>query len=150
MSFIFVLFRGYFRLKSFRRLFFDDALVLFAWVILLITAVIWQKRVYIIYYVNDISNGVIDPPPTDLWELVGKQVHQGLAVTILNLVSLWSVKFAFLVLFKKMGRNVRGQKPLWWFVFLFTFATLAVSIGVQAYGCVFGDIEKISGRSTAI
>ena len=88
VSFIFVLFRGYFQLRIFRRVFFDDALVLLARVILLITAVRWQKRVYIIYYVIDISDGVIYPPPADLWELKDKQVHQGLAVIILNLISL--------------------------------------------------------------
>ncbi|ERF71135.1 hypothetical protein EPUS_08930 [Endocarpon pusillum Z07020] len=144
VSFLFVIFRGYCRIKRFRRLFLDDALVLLAWILLFITAVIWQTRVYIIYYVWDISVGAISPPPADLWEKIDKQVHQGIAVTILTLVSLWCVKFALLALFKKMGRKVRRQRVLWWIVFLFTVATLAVSIGVQAYGCVFGDIRVIA------
>lgn len=140
--------RGYLRLKAFRRLFADDALVFLAWLILFITAIVWQVRVYIIYYVWNISDGLHAPPP-DLFEKVEMQVHQGLAITILNFVSLWCIKFAFLLLFKKMNRNVNGQQILWWSVFFFTVATLIVSIGIQAYDCVFGDIVKISGQSIA-
>ena len=146
MSFLFVFFRGYLRWKAFRKFFADDALVLLAWLLLFITAIIWQKRVYIIYYVWNISDGAIFPPPADIFEKVDLEVHQGLAVTILNFVSLWCIKFAFLLLFKKLGRNVKGQDILWWSVLLFTVATLAISIGVQAYGCVFGNIKEISGE----
>ena len=110
---------------------------------------IWQTRVYIVYYVWNIADGAVYPPPANVWEMVDEQVHQGLAVTILNLVTLWCVKFALLALFRKMGHNVRGQGLLWWSVLLFTVATLAISIGVQAYGCVFGDIEVISGKVTS-
>lgn len=100
----------------------------------------------IIYYVWNISDGAIYPPPADLFEKLEKEIHQGLAVTILNFVSLWCIKFAFLVLFKKLGRNVAKQKILWWTVLVFTIATLVISIGVQAYQCVFGDVRVIAGQ----
>ena len=146
ISFLFLPVRGYYRIKRFNRLFFDDALVLLAWICLFITAVIWQTRVWIVYYVWNVSDGKVYPPPANFFELVDKQVHQGLAVTFMNIVSLWSVKFAFLVLFRRMSRNVRGFDLLWWAVFLFTVATLAVCVGVQAYDCTFGEIMKISSE----
>lgn len=78
--------------------------------------------------------------------MIDKELHQGLANTISNFVSLWCIKFAFLLFLKKLGRNVEDQKVLWWAVFLFTIVTLAISIGVQAYGCFFGNVVEKSLR----
>ncbi len=57
----------------------------------------------------------------------------------LNLVGLWCIKFAFLAFFRRLGRNVKGQKILWQVVFAFTVAGLAISVGVCYYPCIFAD-----------
>ena len=116
-----------------------------AWLILFITAVVWQVRVYIVYYIWNISDGSVQEPPSDLFEKVGKQIHQGIAMNVLNPVSLWCVKFAFLVMFQKLGNNVKGQRTLWWVVFAVTVATLIITIGALPWACAVGNVIELSG-----
>lgn len=145
MSFLFLMMRGYLRLKAFRRLFADDALVLLAWLILSIIAITVQARIHITYSFWDISDKVAQANRAENFKNFKKQVNQGLAMNVLNQLSLWCIKFAFLLLFKRMSKNVKGQRNLWWFVFVITVATLIVSIGTPPYSCGIGDIKKITG-----
>lgn len=46
---LFVMFRVFVRIKVFRKLWADDALVIFAWLLLLITAVLWQTQFEALY-----------------------------------------------------------------------------------------------------
>ncbi|KAF3014342.1 hypothetical protein E8E15_003701 [Penicillium rubens] len=56
-SFLFVIFRIYAQLASFRQVFLDGYLVVFAWVIMLTAAVIWQVEGKVLYELYAISAG---------------------------------------------------------------------------------------------
>ncbi|KAL8980505.1 MAG: hypothetical protein Q9205_004430 [Flavoplaca limonia] len=66
-------------------------------------------------------------------------MHRTIAVSMLNLLGLWSVKAALLTFFYKLGHNVRGHKVLWWSAAIATFIGLAISIGVQNWKCIAGS-----------
>lgn len=133
--------RVYLRLKAFRRLFADDALVFLSWCAVFITTVFWQERIYEIDYMWETSDESSQEEPTDLvlFRFIKKIMFQGISNAILSFFSLWCIKFAFLLFFRKLGQKVKGQRNLWWFVFVSTFATLVISVAIMHYGCFSGN-----------
>ena len=146
ISFFFILFRGYVRFNVFRRFFLDDGLVLLAWILILVSAAIWQSMVDDLYLIYAVTVGALQPP-TDLLEILDRYTHQTIAVSMLNLLGLWSVKAALLTLFYKLGHNVRGHNVLWWSAAIATFIGLAISIGVQNWKCIAGSQSEALGTS---
>ena len=140
LSLCFVLFRIYVRLRVFRRLYDDDVLVILAWLILCTCTMLWHIRrtLELLYESYHIGYGGVLPSKHYLEHLTDwlRILFAGL---FLNLVGLWCIKFAFLAFFRRLGRNVKGQKILWQVVFAFTVAGLAISVGVCYYPCIFAD-----------
>ncbi|KAL8770310.1 MAG: hypothetical protein Q9209_003946 [Squamulea sp. 1 TL-2023] len=148
VSFLFVLFRAYVRFTVFRRFFADDGMVLLAWILILIGAALWQNMIDDLYLIYAVSVGAVQPP-NNLLAILDQYTHQTIAVTMLNLFSLWSVKAALLTLFFKLGHNVRGHKIIWWIAAGATVIGLAISIGVQNWQCITGSqMEAIAKCST--
>ncbi|KAJ5590050.1 hypothetical protein N7450_004022 [Penicillium hetheringtonii] len=141
-SFFFVLFRVYVQISSFRRLFLDDFLVIFAWVIILSAAVIWHVEHKALYELYAISSGT---KPFDFGFLPRFNEFMRLLapLQILFYSSLWCVKFSFLVFFYRLCSRIKAFR-IWWYVVLFcTAAVYIASVGDIEYKCSFGGINYI-------
>ena len=138
VSFAFLLGRVYTRWTVFRRFFADDGMILLAWILILINAVLWQSMVDNLYLIFAVTIGAVQPP-ADLKSVMNQYTHRAASVTFLILFSLWSTKTSFLIFFYRMGNNVRGHKINWWMAVIACVIGLIISIGVQNYKCIIGS-----------
>ena len=153
LSTLFVLFRAWVRLRSYKRFFWDDAFVLAASLMLLATAIIWQCISEAMYELLAIASGQsLIIPPNFIAD--GEKTLRGqLAIIFLFMSGLWSVKFSFLLFFRRLGDKVSGQKVHWWIVFAFTLATYFVGIGTIQFDCLappFAEILAKCGGEKAV
>ena len=136
ISFLFVVGRLAARFKQFRRLYIDDAMVVFAWVLLLVIAILWQELAQYVYLFYEVVSGQDHAPPSDFASKVELYFRSSIGLIILFYSGLWSVKLAFLIFFRRLSENVSGQKALWWCVTIFTIASYFVCIGNIEYKCL--------------
>jgi hypothetical protein len=136
VSFLFVVFRAYVRLRVFGRFLEDDFLVLLAWLILLTCSILWvvRKTLTLVYTSYLVGFGAEAPTPYFL-EHFSTWLSIFFAESLLVMFGLWSVKFAFLAFFRKLSKDVKGERILWWIVTALTVSALAISIGVYVYPC---------------
>ena len=142
VTFCFVAFRGYVRLSLFRRLFVDDALVFASWLMLMGNAITWQIASGSMYTLVNVENGVQLPPP-DFFDQLKLFFRSQIAVNLLMTCGLWAIKLSFMLFFRKLGHNVRGQKPLWWGVLIAIVAAFAICIGVYDWPCLVRPLPEI-------
>ena len=148
VSFASLLGRAYIRWTVFRRFYADDGLLLLAWVLILISAALWQNMVDYLYLIYAVTIGA-EQPPADLMNVVNQYTHRTVAVSFLNLFSLWSTKTSFLIFFYKLGKKTRGHNIIWWAAAIACFIGLAISIGVQNYKCIIGSPAEALGKAAA-
>lgn len=139
----------YAQLKSFCRLFIDDFLVLFAWIIILSAAILWQVEGEVLYESYAISAGLIPITPFFLQRF--NTFMRCLApLEILFYSALWSVKFSFMAFFYRLSSKVKHLRN-WWYIVLFaTVSVYIASIGDIEYKCSFGGIDFIISESLEI
>lgn len=66
----------------------------------------------------------------------------------LSMVGIFIVKLNFLLFFRRLGaKSHKIITILWWAVLVFTVAATAAQIGMQLFGCFFGDIAWIMSES---
>ena len=147
LSLCFLSFRIFVRLRYFKRIYVDDILVLAAWMMLLASSVIWQTQQTHLYNQFMLSAGQIEPTAATL-AAVQSLMRANLAVIILLLSCLWSVKVSVLVFFRRLGQPVRGQNIWWWFVTVFTIISWVTCIGVLQYRCLLGSAQYILSELT--
>lgn len=98
-------------------------------------------------YVHPIptSSGRVEPTPK---ALAGERslLNAEFGVEVLFSLTLWSVKFSFLVFFRRLGSNIRGQNVWWWCVMGFTIAALVTIIGTLNYQCESRSLGYISSK----
>ena len=98
------------RWKSFEKLSLDDGFVIFAWLLALLTAIDWQIAAGFMYQFEAITNGRLWPPPAT-FVTDTERYYKGLVVVLVFFYTgLWTVKFSFLLFFKRLGQNVARQK----------------------------------------
>lgn len=141
ISVIFVVIRIFARLKTFKKLFADDAFVIFALILALASAILWQIFAKYMFQLLAVAYGSQPGPnfPTD-FEHYGKA---SAAVIIFFYSTLWAIKISFLIFFQRLGKNVRRQKLLWWPIFSFTMATYFACIGIIPYHCHMGSLDEV-------
>ncbi|MCJ1262604.1 hypothetical protein MMC22_002474 [Lobaria immixta] len=142
ISLAFLAFRIFVRIKSFRRIYADDVLVLIAWLLFFVRAVIGQSQLTAMYQQFALSKGTFIPTPAQL-EAERTFLRSNVATVFLYYTVLWTVKLSFLVFFRRLGQKVRGQKIWWWCVTGFTIATWAACIGTIGYKCLLGSLDYI-------
>lgn len=148
----------YSRWRGPRRLYLDDAFVLAAYLLSLLTAVLWQWIVPDMYYVLNFAAAGLQttspstpdagPPPEELLRLLDTQIRWlrvCLVVELFFYTGLTLVKFSFLFFFRRLGERVNKLRYLWWPNALFTLAIFFVCVGTVQYECLVGDIVKING-----
>lgn len=131
-------FRIYVRMEKFRRVYADDLLVLAAWMMLLTSAIIWQFNKDILYEEMAAASGHLVPLAltASVEHDIRKALRGSLVVIIFFYSCLWSVKVSFLIFFRRLGHNVKGQKHLWWFVLIITLTSYAACLVIINYKCL--------------
>jgi hypothetical protein len=146
MSFIFVVFRVYAQITSFRRLFLDDFLVVLAWVIILTAAFIWQVQGKILYELYTISAST-KPFTLEFLPRYITFMRFNAPFEILFYSALWCVKFSFMALFYRISAKVKSLR-IWWFVVLFCTASVYIaSVADVEYKCSFGEQDYIVSKN---
>ena len=103
----FLAFRIFVRIKSFRRIYVDNVLVLIAWLMFLAFAIIWQSQQTALYEEYSLALWTIIRTPDKLQ--AGRTLLYAKSTNgILYLTSLWIIKFSFPVFFRRIGQNARG------------------------------------------
>ncbi|KAK6857200.1 hypothetical protein PG995_007387 [Apiospora arundinis] len=128
------------RVRGSRRLFWDDGLVIFAWVLSLATAAIWQRAAEDMYYVFSVAS------ETNSAEFVRRArnwLNASLAAQIFFYTILGSIKLSFLLFFHRLGRHVPHFNYVWWAVLVITVGSYLGSIGNINYKCFVGTVEQI-------
>ena len=136
ISFCFLLFRFYVRIKFFRRLHIEDPFVLAAWLMNLAYAVVWQENANKLYSVIAVENGQASMPPPQFVSYVENEVYSQFASYLLWLTALWSIKLSFLLFFRNLGNHIRRQMILWYCVLGYTVASYVTCLGMADYKCV--------------
>ena len=125
----------------------DDGLVIFALILALASAILWQIFANDMFVLMAVSSGHKMPTPgfVDNSEAYFKA---SVAVIAFFYSTLWAIKVSFLVFFKRLTKNVRRQQLLWWPVLGFTVATYFVCIGTIQYRCLVVPLQQITTDCT--
>lgn len=143
---LFYAFRLLVRYKIFGRLQVDDALVFFAWVLLLTNTVLWQVGKKAMYENIAVSSGQLFPPPVNFAHNSEQYLRRSVAVIIFFYTSLWAIKLSFMIFFKRLGQNVRHQNVVWWTVLAITAASYFACLGDINYKCLVSSFSYLSGK----
>lgn len=134
VSFCFLLFRFYVRLKIFSRLHIEDSFVLAAWLMNLANAVVWQNNANELY-----SAFAVESMPAPVYlSHVYVQLHSLFASELLYYTALWSVKLSFLLFFRNLGNYIRRQMMIWYCVLAFTIASYITCLCMMDFRCLVG------------
>lgn len=148
-----MIFRLVSRWRGPRRVFWDDACAGLAAILIIITAGLWQWTARDIYYILNLAAGLA-PLEADFATRLIRGLKASLIVELFFYTSLFLVKLSFLLFFRRLGSNVRGQKHIWWSVFAFAVIGYLVSIGNVEYHCLVNTsvvyIETHCSSQTAI
>ena len=136
------------RIKVFHRLYADDALAMFAWVLLLISTIIWQVSKDKMYENIAVSAGQLYPPPPDMPHNTEVYLRRSVVVIVFFYTGLWSIKLSFLLFFRRLGQKVRNQKLVWWTVLTVTVATYFACLGTIEYRCLAGSFGYIASEQS--
>lgn len=139
------MFRFYVRIKSFRKLYADDYIVIVAWLMFLATAITWQTHVQALYRQFGFTAQSIVPTPTNL-AAERALLRSEVPLVMLFYTCLWAVKLSFLLFFRRLGQQVRGQKFWWWCVFGVTVATWVTSITTIQWNCNLKPVEYVFSK----
>ncbi|KAL8665297.1 MAG: hypothetical protein Q9202_002348 [Teloschistes flavicans] len=131
------------RIRNFKKLFVDDYFVLLALSFVLTTAIMWQVYARQMYHMIAVSAGLV-VPEENFPKMLESYTKSNATVWILFYSTLWSIKISFLLFFRRLGTNVRGQKLIWWPVFVITVATYFACIGDIEYRCLFKPFEYLA------
>jgi hypothetical protein len=116
---VFLLVRLYIRMKVFHRLFLDDGFVIAALCFLGIDAALYQVTVPDMYIIIRAKAG-LEPMPHDILDMSAKYMKRQFAIIVLFWTCLWTVKFAFLTFFWKLGNGLPRQRAFWFVVMAIT------------------------------
>ena len=121
-------------------------MVLIAILFLMINTLIWQFTKDDLYVLIAVESGQLYPPPSDLPERARRYLKRSVAVIFLFYSGLWAIKLSFMLFFKRLGRNIRGQRIIWWTVMAFIAASWLACLGTIQYHCLTGSFDYIESR----
>ncbi|KAI4258269.1 MAG: hypothetical protein L6R42_005202 [Xanthoria sp. 1 TBL-2021] len=88
----------------------------------------------------------LEMPGEDFAQAAGSYFKATLAIIVLFYSALWSIKISFLLFFRRLGNNVRGQRRIWWPVLGVTVATYFACIGSIQYACLVSSFEYLAAN----
>ncbi|KAI4230761.1 MAG: hypothetical protein LQ349_006051 [Xanthoria aureola] len=134
LSLSFVIFRLIVKIRSYKKVYSDDYLVVAAWILLLGSAVLWQFMSPNLYDLFAVTSGKKPLTP----DFISENADLLRSITPFSLLfysCLWTVKLSFLLFFRRLGLNVRGQKIWWWCVLTITVLTWIATVADHDYKC---------------
>ncbi len=134
--------RAYIRIICFGRLLLEDWLIAASLLIYITCASVWQVYMRDMYNMEHAVEGSYTPGPTFIEDTKTALVACGV-VSILVYIGLWLIKASFLVLFYRLGRQIRLYLYAWWACSTLVMACGVAGLGLNQYGCLFGDIDTI-------
>ncbi|KAF2798004.1 hypothetical protein K505DRAFT_191595, partial [Melanomma pulvis-pyrius CBS 109.77] len=145
LSLLFLPARLYARWASFHRFYWDDFLVLFAWILSLsITAscTAYNNVTYEAMYLG--SNQALGGFPSDV-EIIAMQFSRMFAIVpMIFYTGLWAVKLAFLLFFRRLGTQaVSSLRWLWWVVTGVTGVCYFANFASLPYKCSLVSYEVL-------
>lgn len=149
VSLCFLLFRLYVRIKSFRRLYSDDYVIIAAWGMLLATAILWQTVIHDLYEQYAVASGRT-AFPSDFVAGETHLMHTLAPLLVLFYTCLWAVKLSLLLFFQRLGSKVKGQRIWWWSILVITVLSGAACIGNVHWSCFLTSYLYIEGKSTSV
>jgi hypothetical protein len=122
------------KLRTFRRLFWDDALVMLAWAMLLTTAILWRYNLHFVYDNYEIVQGKrpFDQNAIRHWDTFMRLI---VPFNVLFYTGLWLVKLSFLFFFRSFGTKIHSYETYWWFVLVVTLIAYIGCIADIQYDC---------------
>ena len=138
----------YIRVSKFHRLYADDWMFLFAVGFLIAgTTMVFLTLPYNQTEVN-VGAGVEAPPPDFAHQLDFDVKFQDAASLLVN-ASIFSVKFSFLLFFRRLLERTGKLQRYWWFTFIITVPSAIVCMCTEFIACpAFGD--RIMGKSNSV
>ena len=144
ISFCFLAFRAYVRLKVFGRFFLDDILVLSAFLIFLANVILYQVMLPTLYLLIHVYGAVdtqgLSAIPPDFPAKLDFFFHAHMATNFAFWCCLWAIKASFLAFFRKLGHNVARQNVLWWCALSITVIGFVINFAIWDYKCSVGNI----------
>ena len=140
-----MIFRLFVRYKVFQKVFIDDFLVILAWFILLAFSLSWQVYARDLYAASDVLAGVAKPGPS-FDRQFARYLTASVVVNFLIPFCLWSIKFSFLIFFKRLGTNVTHQNVIWWSVTIWNLICFAIFVGVVNWRCIVPPAQTVQGK----
>ena len=138
VSLCFLVFRLYVKIKSFRRLYSDDWLVLAAWVMLLAFAILWQIEAPTLYQQYAVQSGT-EPFTPSFISKDTKLLRLIVLFITLFYSCLWTVKLSLLLFFRRLGSKVIGHQVWWWSILVITVLSWAACIADINWRCSLGS-----------
>lgn len=112
--------------------------------ILISIAAVLQCFIGDLYLMIHVQNQLVVPGPDFPDRLVTALRIDGIAL-MLSMIGIWTIKFNFLLFFRRFGRQIRNYMIVWWVAFALVLCCGIVNIGVIPYGCVFGQLSYLTG-----
>ncbi|KID97563.1 hypothetical protein MAJ_06435, partial [Metarhizium majus ARSEF 297] len=142
---IFIASRLYARSRTSRRLYLDDLFISFAYVLVVVTAALWQWGAKDMYYILNANAGLVQVGPDFVTRmrrfLLVSFIAEMFFYTILMLF-----KLSLLFFVKRLGSSVDRFKYFWWPTLVFSMCTYLVAVGDIDYKCLFATLEDITVR----
>ncbi|KAF1998770.1 hypothetical protein P154DRAFT_577634 [Amniculicola lignicola CBS 123094] len=137
LAFCFLPVRLYTRWRTRKRLFWDDFFVVVAWLFVVpcaISATIFREP-------------LVDLSPGNIFKNVVVHSRVLTMTYILWYTSLFCIKIAFLLFFRRLGtEKIRRLNIQWWIIFTTTISSYFISIAIIPYQCSGGEIKKLDCR----
>ena len=112
-----------------------------------INTVLWQLYAKYLYENLAVSSGQLLPPPPNFDNDTITYLKATVVVIVFFYTGLWTIKFSFLVLFRRLGHNVKGQRIHWWVVTAITVASWIATFGTLQYSCLLpSDFAYLEGK----
>lgn len=146
-SLVFLPPRLYSRWQSFHRFYWDDLFVVFAWIVSLGITVACTVLADLVYEIMDIGAGKKAFPP-NVKVITMHFTRLFVAVPMVFYAGLWSIKFAFLIFFRRLGvQSVSSLRWHWWAVFSLTIVSYFACYASLPYRCCLVSFKVVISPS---
>ncbi|KAL4874403.1 hypothetical protein BJY04DRAFT_17437 [Aspergillus karnatakaensis] len=147
LSFLFITARTLARIFTFRRLWWDDAFAITAWLLVLAQSVTLQTQLDSIYLHYQVTTGNIIATP-EIQGRIETLFRAECAVLMFFYASLWSIKASFLIVFRRLAGASERWVVWFWCVVGFVVAGYVVCLGDNQYRCLVNDHAYIQEHCT--
>ncbi|KAH6663435.1 hypothetical protein B0J14DRAFT_644878 [Halenospora varia] len=151
VSFLFLCFRFYTRIRRFGRFWMDDVFVLFGWLMVFTTTLLWHFTAHKMFMSTAVASGQVSffDDPTFI-EDTEYYLKRSIGIIILFYTSLACIKISFLLFFKRLlgGVYIKTLNFYWWTIFGITIATWIACCADIEFKCLASPLPEINAVCT--